>query len=44
MHRLRIGWCVEMCDINNDFDQHCLFSQKGLMQGNIKIILYKFAN
>ena len=38
------GWCVEMCDINNDFDRHCLLSKKRLIQGNIKIILYKFAN
>ena len=38
------GWCVEMCDINTDFDKHCLLRQKRLIQGNIKIILHKFAN
>ena len=38
------GGCgVEMCDIYNDFDKHCLLSQKRLIQGNIKTILYKFA-
>ena len=37
------GWCVEMYDIKNYFDKHCL-SQKRLRQGNIKTILYKFAS
>ena len=46
MHRLWIGWCVEMCDINNDFDKHCILSQKLLLQGNIlkKIILNLLIN
>ena len=26
------GWCVEMCDIHNDFDKHCLLSQKRLIK------------
>lgn len=38
------GLGVVMSDINNDFHEHCLFSQKRLTQGNIKFILYKFAN
>ena len=37
----RWGWSVVMCDINNDFEKHCLLNQKRLIQGNIKIILYK---
>ena len=43
---IRCGWCVEMCDINTDFDKHCLLSQKRLIhvQGYIKIIFHKFAN
>ena len=27
------GWAVEMCDINKDFDKHCLLNQKRLIQG-----------
>ena len=41
------GWCVEMCDIYNDFDKHCLLSQKLLIQGNINdfcILLIKDIN
>ena len=38
------GLGVEMCDIYNDFDKHCLLCQKRLILGNIKIIMYKFAN
>ena len=38
------GWCVEMCNIKNDFDKHCLLRLKRLIQGNIRIILYKFVN
>ena len=41
--RIYCGWCVEMCDIKNYFDKHCLLIQKRLSQSSIKIILYKFA-
>ena len=41
-YRMRMVW--GMCDIYKDFDKHCLLSQKRLIHGNIKMILYKFAN
>ena len=41
-YRMRMVW--GMCDIYKDFDKHCLLSQIWLIHGNIKMILYKFAN
>ena len=29
---IECGWCVEMCGIHNDFDKHCLLSQKQLIK------------
>ena len=32
------GLGVEMCDIYNDFDNHCIFGQKQMIQGNINSV------
>ena len=42
--RYRTRMVRGMCDINKDFDKHCLLSQKRLIHGNINMILYKFDN